>query len=117
MEKINKKLLSNFGVGIDVTKISYFKNKSEHFIKRILTKNEFLEYLNIDDLNKPKFLASRWALKEATYKALNLKDIFFINLEFLKQKNGSIICTSFNDVKVSISYCEDKVYAIAIFCK
>ncbi|MDE5841579.1 MAG: 4'-phosphopantetheinyl transferase superfamily protein, partial [Malacoplasma sp.] len=63
------KIKNNYAIGIDVTSILKFQNKNEKFAKRILTKNEYLNYLKIDDYLKSKFLAVRWALKEATYKA------------------------------------------------
>ncbi|BAC43825.1 holo-acyl carrier protein synthase [Malacoplasma penetrans HF-2] len=114
MEKtINK---PNFNIGIDVTKIDYFVNKSDKFIKRLLTDNEYNQYLKIDNNLKPRFLASRWALKEATFKAINeFHKIFFINIEFIKNDNNSYTCTTFKNVKVSISYDGNQVFATAIY--
>lgn len=113
MEKIKDK---EFGVGIDVTNINFFNNKTSAFVKRILTTNEYQEYLKIDINYRNKFLASRWALKEAAFKAINeFHNIFFTQIEFIKNINGSYTCLTFKNLKVSISYNEDLVYAIAIY--
>lgn len=109
---INK---TNFSIGIDVTNIDYFINKSDRFIKRLLTKNEYNQYLKIDNNLKARFLASRWALKEATFKAVNeFHKIFFINIEFIKNEN-TYICTTFENVRVSISYDGNQVFATAMY--
>ena len=56
-------------LGIDLTKISRFKNVNKNFIKKILHEDELKSYeISID---KPKFLAVRWAIKEAIYKCDN----------------------------------------------
>ncbi|WGI36440.1 4'-phosphopantetheinyl transferase superfamily protein [Mesomycoplasma lagogenitalium] len=56
-------------IGIDITYISRFKNKSRDFAKKILSDSEMIEYDQIDE--KDKFLATRWAIKEAIFKADN----------------------------------------------
>ncbi|MDE7099903.1 MAG: 4'-phosphopantetheinyl transferase superfamily protein [Malacoplasma sp.] len=111
------KIKNNYAVGIDVTNIQKFVNKKEIFAKRILTKNEYLDYLKTDDYLKPKFLAVRWALKEAAYKAISkFKNIFFTNIEFIRT-NNYYKCITFDEIEVSVSYNENLVYAIAIFLK
>ena len=65
-------------LGIDKTTISRFKNMSDSFIKRVLHEEEIIEY-NASE-NKELFLAARWAIKEALYKADNT------NVEFSKMK-------------------------------
>ncbi|UVD81520.1 4'-phosphopantetheinyl transferase superfamily protein [Mycoplasma iguanae] len=72
-------------IGIDITRISRFQNKSENFAKRILSHNEFLEYKKIDD--KAYFLALRWAIKEALFKADNtLLSFQKINISKINKK-------------------------------
>ncbi len=56
-------------IGIDVTRISRFNNKNKKFLEKVLHVSEIEEYEKIDD--KPKFLATRWAIKEAIYKSDN----------------------------------------------
>lgn len=111
------KIKNNYAIGIDVTNIERFKNKKDFFAKRILTKNEYSVYLNTDESLKAKFLAVRWALKEATYKAIsNFENIFFTNIEFIKVDN-KYKCVTFERVEVSVSYNNNLIYAIALFIK
>lgn len=63
------------GIGIDIIRIArinklllIYKNK---FAKRILSKNELNEYYNIKK-NKERFLAKRFAVKEAAVKAFGI---------------------------------------------
>ncbi|MDE5949708.1 MAG: 4'-phosphopantetheinyl transferase superfamily protein [Malacoplasma sp.] len=111
------KIRNNYAIGIDVTNVQRFIDKKEIFAKRILTKNEYLDYLKTEDYLKPKFLAVRWALKEATYKAISkFNNIFFTNIEFIKM-NRHYKCMTFKNVEVSVSYNENLVYAIALFLR
>lgn len=72
-------------IGIDMTKISRFKNADMELIKRILTKKEILKYTL--SLDKPKFLARSWAIKEALFKANNqLSSFNKIELENINDK-------------------------------
>lgn len=113
MENIENK--KQFGVGIDVTNINYFLNKSDKFVKRILTKNEYDQFLKTEYDLRPRFLAVRWVLKEATFKAINeFYKVFFTNIEFVKN-NNSYVCSTFENVKVSASYENNLVYAIAMY--
>lgn len=112
MKKINNYF---YDIGIDVTEISRFQKLSESFIKRFLTQNEYEDYMDVEESLKPKFLASRWALKEAVYKATSKwRPTPFVGIEFKKNPKGYIECTNFNNIKVSLSYSKDKVYAIAL---
>ncbi|MGL4343302.1 MAG: holo-ACP synthase [Metamycoplasmataceae bacterium] len=56
-------------IGVDITTISRFKEKDENFARKILSENEFQEFLEIE--NKSYYLATRWAIKEAIFKADN----------------------------------------------
>ncbi|TPE58087.1 4'-phosphopantetheinyl transferase superfamily protein [[Mycoplasma] falconis] len=58
-------------VGVDLTTISRFENLEEHTIKNILHVEEIKEYQKINSLNKAKYLATRWAIKEAIFKSDN----------------------------------------------
>ena len=111
------KTKNNYAIGVDVTNVKKFENKSEAFIKRFLTKNEYQKYLETKKELKPKFLAAHWVLKEATYKAVSkFHNIFFTNIEFIKFDN-KYKCTTFDEAEVSVSYNQDLVYAIALFVK
>ncbi len=56
-------------IGIDLTKVSRFEGKELQFAKRILTEKEF-GFFELSN-NKTKFIATRWAIKEALFKADN----------------------------------------------
>ncbi len=76
-------------IGIDLTYIPRFKNK-ENLAKKVLNDEELKLYYEAK--NKEEFLASRFALKEALIKYLEL-DILAIDLKDIKVKkkeNGAI---------------------------
>ena len=56
-------------IGVDLTTISRFKNCSDNFVSRVLSQQELKSYLQ--QKNKSLFLATRWAIKEALFKADN----------------------------------------------
>ena len=115
MEKIEDK---QYGIGIDVTNINFFHNKSITFVKRILTTTEYSEFLKTDLSLQTKFLATRWALKEAAFKAVSeFHNILFTNIEFIKNNKGFYTCTTFNNLKCSVSYNNNQVFAIALYLK
>lgn len=94
-------------VGIDLTKISRFKDKDQNFIQRILSEQEIEEYYNCE--NKEHFLATRWAIKEAIFKANNSYYQFNkINLKCLNRKY------SFLNFEISTSSEDEYIIAIAI---
>ena len=69
-------------IGCDVTKVSRFIDKSERFVNKILTPFELTEYKIRS--NKAEYLASRWAAKEAVFKATGIKNPSVLNDEFGK---------------------------------
>ena len=95
-------------IGIDLTRISRFENASESFIEKILHENELLDYSKAK--NKARFLAKRWSVKEALFKADNkLKEFSLIEL---KEKDRVL---SFDGFEISTSTEDD--YYIAIVKK
>jgi len=70
-------------IGIDLTKINRFENKSNRFIEKILHKNE-IDLLKNEN-NKAKFLAIRWSIKEALFKIDN--SLFSFNKIEIKKDN------------------------------
>lgn len=72
-------------IGIDITKLSRFENKTNAFLKKVLHPNELVLYNQLDQQEKIKFLATRWAIKEAIFKADNKKSIFS-ELNIVKNK-------------------------------
>lgn len=90
------------GIGIDITRISRFNEVTQAYLEKTLTESEILEY-NIA-INKPLFLAARWAIKEALYKADN--QYFHFNKVEIKVENSIYV---FPGYKISTST-EDDYY-------
>lgn len=87
--------------------------KNDLLLNRILsTKEKIIFDSLISDEAKTSFIASRWAAKEAVYKALNNHDILFINIEILNDLNGKPYCSNFEKLVLSITH--SKMYCIAI---
>ena len=102
-------------IGIDLVKISRFDDK-EHLSKFILSKKEYDEFLLSS--NKSLFLATRFALKEAFFKANNvgLFVIPFKDITLIHDNNGGphLIYQDKEEYNISISHEEDYVIAIVI---
>lgn len=85
-------------IGVDLTKISRFENKDEKFAKKILSNEEYKEW---EKQKSSKFLATRWAIKEAIYKADNnfyeFKKIDILNGKFYSHKNFNISVSNEDD--------------------
>lgn len=96
-------------IGIDIVKISRFENKDIHFIKRVLTEKELLVYNNLIEEKKAQYLASRWASKEAIYKANH--DEHYLSYSILNKDNGEPYVDGHEEIKISISH--DGEYAVA----
>jgi len=90
---------------IDLTNINRFKNKDENFVNKVLHEAEKKDYEVC--LNKPKFLATRWAIKEAIFKTDN-KYVSFNKINIVK-KNLQYTFENF-----SISTTSEDNYIIAI---
>lgn len=111
---------NNYDIGIDATNIKRFEKVSQHFIKRILTNNEYQDYLLIENQQqKLKFLASRWSLKEAVFKVVGNteKAQHFINIEFYSDDNNKVFCKTYPNIKVSLTYVDNIVCSIALYCE
>lgn len=113
--------------GIDIIEISRIKESLEDdtremFKNRVFTENE-IEYCESKKKQKYQHYAARFAVKEATFKALSEKipDKFSIewkNIETINDEQGrpqinltKIDNTDIENIDVSISHCRE--YAIA----
>ena len=95
-------------IGIDLTSIKRFKNKKLNFVQKVLSDDEFLEWQNIE--NKELYLAQRWSIKEAIFKANNdFHDFKKINI-----KRNSKGVFEFQDFKISTSKENEYVIAFGI---
>lgn len=55
----------------------------------MLNSKEIEEYEKIEDLRKQTlFVASRWAVKESVFKALQMKDLQFPEICIVRSENG-----------------------------
>jgi phosphopantetheine--protein transferase-like protein len=94
-------------IGCDVTKISRFAGKSERFVDKILTPYELAEYKTRH--NKAEYLASRWAAKEAVFKATGIKNPSVLNDEF-----GKPYIIDHPKIFITISHEKEYAFAVAI---
>ncbi len=109
-------------IGIDIVENARMHGKDIDFIKRILSEKEFVIYSNYsNEQRKIEYLSSRFAAKEALFKAykkgdknLNYNDISILNDEVgapYIEINDCLIDT----LEVSISH--EKNYSVAIVMK
>lgn len=96
-------------VGVDLTVISRFKDRSDKFIDKVLTNEEKLIFNRLNNDRKIVFLATRWACKEAIFKAT--QDNKYLEYSILNNDNGKPYVLNHPEIKISISH--DGDYAIA----
>lgn len=115
------------GLGTDIVQIDRIAEavtKSDRLAKRVLTESEMERYLNHSD--KARFLAKRWAAKEAAAKALGTgigRGISFQHFVIDNDELGAPILTLSDAAKVLadkkgishtlISISDEAVYAMA----
>ncbi len=107
-------------VGIDIvenTRIrKMVKQYKKKFIERILTPKEIQQYVGLG--GKLEFLAGRFCLKEAFFKATKKRLISFHDVCILNDKNGEpqlkIQNKKLTIKNVSVSISHSKNYTIAI---
>jgi phosphopantethiene--protein transferase domain len=99
-------------VGIDMTYIPRFRDKSR-LAKKVLSDEEFLAYS--DSIDKAQYLASRYALKEALIKALELS-ILSVDLRLIKtiKKDNGAVYIEFNGKKYECSLTHENKYCVGI---
>ncbi|KAK8795369.1 hypothetical protein WA588_004213 [Blastocystis sp. NMH] len=79
------------GIGTDLVQLSRiastFQRFGDRFVHRILSAEEITEF---QQYTRPKeqYLSSRWAVKEATYKALGFREIPFNDIHVLSSFKG-----------------------------
>lgn len=102
------------GIGVDITKNERFQKLiDEHKEARILSSKELKVYQEITSSHrKLEFLASRFASKEALFKASNIK-FAMNNVSILNDEKGKPYVESpiFENVQISISH--EKEYTIS----
>ena len=93
-------------IGCDIVEIQRFATRQERWARKVLTKNEQKEYNQRGD--KLAYLAGRWAVKEAIYKATGLVSGF----EVLTNSTGAPYVSGAAHISVSISH--EKTHALAV---
>lgn len=116
------------GIGTDIVETSRILNlldkHSENFAKRILSSKELTEYAQ--EVVKEKFLAKRWAAKEALSKALGTGFTQGVSFADITIKHNDVgkplivltgktkqVAAELGIIKWSISISDEKHYALA----
>lgn len=95
-------------IGCDIVNLNRFAARQDRWAQRILTEKEQQEYRN--RANKLEYLAGRWAVKEAIYKASGLLSGF----DVLTGPSGKPYVNGAEYISVSISHEKTHVFAIAL---
>lgn len=101
------------GIGCDIVDLRRLNLKNDNFIKKILTKNEYLIFTEKKtDKQKREFLGGRFAVKEAFFKAYGIEEkiISFHEIEVINDENGK---PSINYPNTFVSIAHENDYAIA----
>lgn len=110
------------GIGTDIIEIKRIEqlNHRERFIHKLLSEEEFRLYQSFQhEKRQNEFLAGRWAVKEALYKALgsycdgkSYKDFSVMNDE---RGKPYLLSPTLESVHISISHCENYAVAFVIW--
>ena len=93
------------GVGVDIVQINRI---TLNIAKKVLSSEEETLFNDMAEIRKKEFLAGRFAIKEALFKA-GIKESFNkLNIKY--NNDNSIYLENYSNVKVSISH--EKEYAI-----
>ena len=93
------------GIGVDIVNISRIELK---LAKKILSSEEIELFDAASDIRKREFLAGRFAIKEALFKAGIKENFNSLNVKY--NPDNSIYLENFPNVLISISH--EKEYAI-----
>ncbi len=113
-----------FEIGIDIVEHEKMEKKiSDEFIKRVLSEKELKYYYEIkSNKRKLEYISSRFAAKEAIFKAYKSGDgtTCYTNISILNNKDGSpyVLFENMNDeIKISISHTDNYSVANVILIK
>ncbi|MGL5520420.1 MAG: 4'-phosphopantetheinyl transferase superfamily protein [Metamycoplasmataceae bacterium] len=96
-------------IGVDLTKISRFENIETDLILRVLSPKEVNDYKALKQDLKAKYIATRWAIKEAIFKADNKYSNF--SKIYINKKEKVY---SFKEFQISVSNEGDYIIAFVI---
>lgn len=103
------------GIGVDIVEIERLKKNQEKIALKILTPNELELYKQHSGVRSMEWLAGRFALKEAIYKALHNSSLTISMIEVMSDEQGAPVC-KIDGYKVHCSISHEKAYAIAYAC-
>lgn len=104
------------GIGVDIVELTRLNIDNEHFIKRVLSKEELQQFsLLKSDQRKREYLGGRFAVKEAYLKAkgLGLGGISFQDISVLNDENGAPYLND-SHALVSISHEKEMVIGFVV---
>jgi holo-[acyl-carrier protein] synthase len=107
------------GTGVDITEVSRLRRAIEkwdkEFLQKVFTRDELKHAKTHSSLYQ--HLAGRFAAKEAIFKAMNVKELTWKDVEILSDKQGRPIARIINDkirkVDIHLSISHVKNYAVA----
>ena len=107
------------GTGVDITEVNRLRKAVEkwgkEFLQRVFTSDELKNARTRTSLYQ--HLAGRFAAKEAIFKALNVKDLAWKDVEILNDQVGRPIARIVNEkikkVDIHLSISHVKSYAVA----
>lgn len=102
-------------IGIDIIEIDRMQLKPK-LIERYLSQEEAIQFQNLQsEIGKKQFLASKWALKEAIFKALPFEHLVFSDINITKNKYGQpTVKIKDYQITLSLSHNQTNVVAIAV---
>lgn len=102
-------------VGIDIIEINRMQLKPE-LIKRFLSVEEWKKFQTLaTEFSKKQFLASKWALKEAIFKALPHEHLIFDQITITENQYGQpTVKIKDYQISLSLSHNQTNVVAIAV---
>lgn len=102
-------------VGIDIIEIDRMKLKPE-LIQRYLSQEEYQQFQTLTtEFSKKQFLASKWALKEALFKALPFEHLVFDQINIFKNEHEQpTVKIKDYQISLSVSHNQSNVIAIAV---
>ena len=98
------------GIGCDIVSINRIDFK---IANRVLSSEEYELFINMSDIRKKEFLAGRFAIKEAIYKAGGKESFNLLNIKY--NSDNSIYLQGYENVKISISHEKEYALGFAIY--
>lgn len=109
------------GIGLDLVETNRIKaliEKTDKFPKRVLTKEEYDQYINLSKHRQIEYIAGRFCAKEAAAKALGTgigKELSFQDITIMNDEKGRPMMhiEKLKDKTIHLSITHTKEYAAA----